>query len=86
MRKKKAGKARGERGGQSTESSLLSKMTRLLEVLVRLNLQAMRNDRGQKEMVLMLDAMGYGHAEIAGLLGITPNSVGPTLSRARSRR
>jgi len=61
-------------------------MTRLLEVLVRLNLQGMRNERGQKEMVLMLDSIGCGHAEIAGLLGITPNSVGPTLSRANRRK
>lgn len=83
MRRKKEGKAGEHREGQSTELSLLSKMTRLLEVLVRVNLQTIRNDRSQKEMILMLDSIGCGHAEIARLLGITPNSVGPALSRAK---
>lgn len=66
--------------------SLLSEIAHLLEVLVRLNVQAMRKDRNQKEMVLLLAAIGCGHKEIADLLGITPNSVGPALSRANRKR
>lgn len=86
MPKKRSSRAASQRSGRASEISLLSEMTRLLEILVRLNLQAMRKDHNQTEMILMLASVGCGHAEIAALLGITPNSVGPTLSRANRKK
>ena len=86
MRKEKTGRTGSPSASEADIISLLSEMTHLLELLVRLNIQAMREDRNQKEMVLMLAAIGCGHKEIADLLGITSNSVGPALSRANRKR
>ena len=85
MPKKSRIKTGARKAGGVSEISLLTEMTRLLEILVRLNLQTMRKDHNQKEMILMLDSVGCGGAEIADLLQITPNSIGPTLSRAKRR-
>ena len=76
----------GRKSAEVTELAVLQELARLLQIQVRLSLQSMRGDRSQKEMVLLLDSVGCGHAEIAELLGVTPNSVGPTLSRARKER
>jgi len=65
--------ARQTSGGD--EISVLDKMTRMLEILVRLNLQTMRGDRTQADMILMLDSVGCSPSEIAGLLGTTSNTV-----------
>jgi DNA-directed RNA polymerase specialized sigma24 family protein len=78
-------KGRSRAGNVVTELAVLQEMARLLQILVRLSLQNMRGDHSQKEMVLLLDSVGCGHAEIAELLGVTPNSVGPALSRARRK-
>lgn len=86
MRKKKDRNRDLRNDVQISEVSLLTEMTRLLQILVRLNLRAMRGDRSQSEMILLLDSVGCGHAEIADLLGVTSNSVGPVLSRARKKK
>lgn len=86
MPRNRASRAASQRTGDPSEISLLGEMTRLLEILVRLNLQGMAKDRSQAEMILMLASAGCGHTEIAALLGITPNSVGPTLSRAKVKK
>lgn len=67
------------------ELGVLKKAVRLLEILVRLNLQTMKGDRNQADMILMLDSVGCGPREIADLLGTTSNTVSVTLSNARKR-
>lgn len=86
MPKKKKSKGPKHTPEGNGEISLLTKIARLLEILVQLNLRSMGTERSQKDMVLTLDSAGCGHSEIATLLGINPNSVGPTLSRAKSKR
>jgi len=83
---KKGSKAIGRRGGESDELAALKKMARLLEILTRLNLQTMKGDRTQAQMVLMLDEVGCGPSEIADLLGTTVNTVNVTLSNAKKRK
>lgn len=65
--------------------SILNKMTRLLEIFVRLNLQTMRGDRTQADMISMLDSVGCGQSEIADLLGTTTNTVNVTLYNAKKK-
>jgi DNA-directed RNA polymerase specialized sigma24 family protein len=67
------------------ELAVLKKVARFLEILTRLNLQTMRGDRSQQDMVLMLDAVGCGPSEIADLLGTTANTVNVTLSNAKRK-
>ena len=65
---------------------LFRKMTRLLEILVRLNLQNMRGDRSQNEMIaLVLDSVGCGQSEIAAFLGTTTNTVNVSLYKAKRK-
>jgi len=85
MSKKKKDKTGVRRAGEGSEISPFSRMTRLLEILVRLNLQTMRGDRTQKDMILMLDSVGCGPSEIAGLLGTTSNTVNVSLSTAKGK-
>lgn len=68
------------------ELGALNKMARLLEILTRLNLQTMRGERNQREMILMLKQVGCGPSEIADLLGTTANTVNVTLSSAKKKR
>ena len=68
--------------------SLLSKISRSLEILVRLNLHTMRGDRSQTELISMLDAVGCGQTEIADLLR-TPSTllcIGPRERPERNER
>ena len=74
------------RTDESDELSLLNKITRLLEIFVRLNLQTMRGDRTQRDLILMLDSVGCGPSEIANLLGTTPNTVNVSLSNAKKKK
>ena len=73
------------RTDESDELSLLKKITRLLEIFVRLNLQTMRGDRTQRDLILMLDSVGCGPSEIANLLGTTPNTVNVSLTNAKKK-
>jgi|HubBroStandDraft_2_1064218.scaffolds.fasta_scaffold62062_4 DNA-directed RNA polymerase specialized sigma24 family protein len=66
-------------------ASILSRMCRLLEILVRLNLEVMRGSRPQSEMILVLDSVGCGQSEIASLLGTTRNTVNVTLYNAKKK-
>ena len=83
---KKKNKHGARRTNESDELALLNKMTRLLEILVRLNLQTMRGDRTQRDMILMLDSVGCGPSEIADLLGTTSNTVNVSLSNAKKKK
>jgi hypothetical protein len=67
------------------ELALLKKMTRLLEILVRLDLQKMRGDRSQSNMISLLDSVGCGPSEIADFLGTTTNTVNVALYKAKRR-
>lgn len=84
MRKRNRSDA-GDRS-EITELSLLKEMTRLLRILVRVNLSALRGDRSQTDMIVLLHSLGCGHADIADLLGVKSNSVGPALSRAKKKK
>jgi hypothetical protein len=67
------------------ELILFRKMTRLLEILVRLNLQGMKGDRSQNDMISLLDSVGCGQSEIADFLGTTTNTVNVSLYKAKRR-
>jgi hypothetical protein len=71
---------------EGDEIGLLNRMRRLLEILVRLNLESMRGDRSQNEMISMLDSVGCGQSEIADLLGTTANTVNVSLYKAKKRK
>jgi hypothetical protein len=70
----------------SQELSVLSRISRLLEVLVRLNLETMRGGHSQADMIAMLDSVGCRQSEIADLLGTTSNTVNVTLYKKKSRK
>lgn len=79
-------KQRGpEHSDEREEVLLFRKMTRLLEILVRLNLQNMRGDRSQNEMIALLDSVGCGQSEIAAFLGTTTNTVNVSLYKAKRK-
>jgi DNA-directed RNA polymerase specialized sigma24 family protein len=83
---KKETKSISRHAAEGDELVALNKVARLLEILTRLNLQTMRGDRTQQDMVLMLDAVGCGPSEIADLLGTTANTVNVTLSNAKKKK
>ena len=85
MSKKKANKTGIREPDDTDEMSLLGKISRSLEILVRLNLHTMRGDRSQSEMISMLDSVGCGGSEIAKLLGTTANTVNVSLHRAKRK-
>jgi len=68
-----------------TEVTLLRKVARLMEILVRLNLQNLKGDRSQNNMISMLDSAGCTQSEIANLLGTTTNTVNVSLYKAKRR-
>jgi DNA-directed RNA polymerase specialized sigma24 family protein len=57
----------------------------LIDLQVRLKLREMSQNRSQKEMILLLGEIGISGGEIASLLGASPTTVHPTLSKARSK-
>jgi hypothetical protein len=65
--------------------TLLRKMTRLLEVLVRLDIQDLKSGRSQNEMIALLDSVGCGQSEIADFLGTTTNTVNVSLYKAKRK-
>jgi len=73
------------RSDSDDELSLLRKGTRLLEILVRLNLQAIKGSKSQNEMIRLLDSVGCGPSEIADLLGTTTNTVNVSLYKAKRK-
>jgi DNA-directed RNA polymerase specialized sigma24 family protein len=83
---RKRNRSAAKPSNETQEVSPLNRMTRMLEILVRLNLQTMRGDATQRDMVLMLDSLGCGPSEIADLLGTTSNTVNVTLSNAKKKR
>jgi hypothetical protein len=83
---KKESKSGKRRAGENEEFSVLTRITRLLEILVRLTLETMRGNRSQADMILVLDSVGCGQSEIADLLGTTPNTVNVTLYNAKKKK
>lgn len=65
--------------------TLFRRMVRLLEILVRLNLQNMKGGRSQSEMISLLDSVGCGQSEIADFLGTTRNTVNVSLYKAKRK-
>jgi DNA-directed RNA polymerase specialized sigma24 family protein len=76
---------RSHQATEPDEISLLARIARLLEILVRLNLETSRGDRKQSEMIDLLDSVGCGQTEIANLLGTTANTVNVALNRAKRK-
>jgi len=70
----------------SQEIAVLSRISRLLEVLVRLNLETMRGGHSQAHMIEVLDSVGCKQSEIADLVGTTSNTVNVTLYKKKSRK
>lgn len=85
MSKQKTAKRLNRHGAELDEISLLARIGRLLEILVRLNLETSRGDRSQSEMITLLDSLGCGQTEIADLLGTTANTVNVALHRAKRK-
>jgi DNA-directed RNA polymerase specialized sigma24 family protein len=73
------------RSDERDDLALFRKMTRLLEILVRLNLQTMKGDRSQNDMISLLDSVGCGQSEIADFLGTTTNTVNVSLYKAKRK-
>jgi DNA-directed RNA polymerase specialized sigma24 family protein len=73
------------RSDEREDLILFRKMTRLLEILVRLNLHNMKGDRSQNDMIALLDSVGCGQSEIADFLGTTTNTVNVTLYKAKRK-
>jgi len=63
----------------------IRKITRLLEIIVRLDLQRMKGDRSQNQMISMLNSVNCSQKEIADLLGTTPNTVNVALYKAKRK-
>jgi DNA-directed RNA polymerase specialized sigma24 family protein len=83
---KKENKSDKRRAGENEEFSVLTRIMRLLEILVRLNLETMRGNRSQADMIAVLDSVGCGQSEIANLLGTTSNTVNVTLYNAKKKK
>ncbi len=81
--------AKGKQGQKLTEDNAeiteLKKITRLLEISVRLTLQSMKGDHSQNDMISVLDSVGCGQSEIASLLATTTNTVNVSLYKAKKR-
>ena len=73
------------RSDERDDLTLFRKMTRLLEILVRLNLQNMKGDRSQNDMISLLDSVGCGQSEIADVLGTTTNTVNVSLYKSKRK-
>jgi len=73
------------RSDEPEDLIVLRKMTRLLEIFVRLSLQNMRGDRSQNDMIALLDSVGCGQSEIADFLGTTTNTVNVSLYKAKRK-
>ena len=67
------------------ELALFRKMTRLLDILVRLNLRSLKGDRSQNDMISLLDSVGCGQSEIADFLGTTTNTVNASLYKLKKK-
>jgi DNA-directed RNA polymerase specialized sigma24 family protein len=70
---------------EENELATLQRVARLLEILVRLTLQGMKDARGQPGLISMLDEVGCGPSEIADLLSANTNTVNVSLYRAKRR-
>jgi CRP-like cAMP-binding protein len=81
----KQNKSRHLRPSADDQVAILTRISRLLEILVRLNLESIRAGRSQTDMVGVLGSVGCGQTEIANLLGTTSNTVSTALARAKKK-
>ena len=81
----KENKSRDSRSNEMDQLSVLNGISHLLVLLVRLNLESIRSDRSQTDMIVVLDSVGCRQTEIADLLGTTSNTVNVTLVRAKKK-
>ncbi len=82
---KKTKKKRTAQADERDELTLFRNMSRSLEILVRLNLQNMKGDRSQNDMISLLDSVGCAQSEIADFLGTTTNTVNVSLYKIKRR-
>ena len=61
-------------------------MERLVELLLKVKVHELRGDRGQAEMILLLDTLGFTSGEIIRFLGAPAGTVRPLLSRAHKNK
>jgi DNA-directed RNA polymerase specialized sigma24 family protein len=61
-------------------------LERSIELLLRLKVHELKGDRGQTEMILLLDSLGFQSGEIIRFLGAPANTVRPILSRAHKKK
>jgi DNA-directed RNA polymerase specialized sigma24 family protein len=73
------------RTGDGDRVSELRRIARLLEIMVRLDLESMKGSRSQNEIISMLDSAGCGQSEIADLLRTTANTVNVSLYKAKRK-
>lgn len=64
----------------------LQGIARSLELLLKLKMQELKGERSQSEMILLLDSLGFKSGEIVKLLGASPATVHPLLSRAHRKK
>ncbi len=64
----------------------ISELTRRLDAIIGLLASRMRRETDPTEIMAVLSAAGLSHAEIAGHLGCTPNTVKVALYKARKRK
>jgi hypothetical protein len=64
----------------------IDRLTRAVELLLKLKAEELRGNRTQKEMIHLLANVGATGAEVASILGISTTIVHPEMSRARAAK
>ena len=64
----------------------VSELTKRLDAIIGLLAYRMRGEGGHIEIMKVLSVAGLSNAEIAGLLGCTPNAVSVALYKSRKRK
>lgn len=64
----------------------VSSLERTMELLLRLEVQQVKGQRNQTDMILLLDSLGFRPVEIAVALGTTTGTVNPILSKRRAKK
>ena len=57
--------------------------TRLLELLIRLQIHTMKGERNQTETILWLKDVGFTTAEIVAFTGVARETAAPIISKAK---
>jgi hypothetical protein len=64
----------------------LGNIHRSIELLLKVNVHEMKGDRGQSEMIVLLDSLGFKSGEIIRVLGASEGTVRPILSRLKKKK